>query len=703
MSDELQKIKDSKDEFKMAISHFYGEITRLNKGEQRKYTFPITKDSCMETLQQCYDYISKIEELQRIDPDSLEMLDIEMQTAAMMLTNIEAYSHVIENNKEPEILNEANAINVSSPMPRETKGRNNHKVKTILSSELKTKLTEDSLSETEPVSSKNAAEVTNEEIKQFTVPIHTAEYKPESIIYSEAEAIEENPLNAIDTMLINDKEAEETANKTVIQENISLNKPKNMFDVSELNENELIIDKPPEDDKLNIQVAGAGYEEEVITDSDLIKNDDTFIEDNDLDESGRGYNEELNDITIINNDDSEENNPESELYAFAHLPDTLAEHGIKAISRTKTNSFKSRLQKKTIDPSVIQNIKLFPYNPNDETLRKEYFSSHNDMIASPTISRIALLMSGYFVEISSYGNWDTTSLQRTIDNDTYDFVDKELALLNFIYDHIQYFSYTEGKPDFDSWLDTVRYPDYDSLFYGLYDAGAQGINNYLINCPFCGKERFTVSCENKELVVAVDRNYTDDDLTKFITTRDVFTIDGAAYLPKWANTTRVRAMPRNTKMLFEFAVPTLLDYVKVLNSARRIMIRDKKSIDLSKILSPGTDDYIRIMLYLYTKTIGLPSPVYGDPSRPKEPTSYRFIGLNNKADIIELINSLDIEDYTYLLQQPVVELFLKRSADYYIKDTKCPECGKNIKYIGLDPRRIFFFKIGEAVQKLTLF
>jgi hypothetical protein len=120
-------------------------------------------------------------------------------------------------------------------------------------------------------------------------------------------------------------------------------------------------------------------------------------------------------------------------------------------------------------------------------------------------------------------------------------------------------------------------------------------------------------------------------------------------------------------------------------------------------LDPESEEYSRLLLYLYVKQVGLPSPIYGDSSRPKEPTSYKYIGLTSKADIIEIINSLDFDDYISLLNAaPIRDLLLKRSVYYFIKDSQCTnkDCGKTIKYINMDPRKIFFSRITEGTTTL---
>jgi hypothetical protein len=268
-----------------------------------------------------------------------------------------------------------------------------------------------------------------------------------------------------------------------------------------------------------------------------------------------------------------------------------------------------------------------------------------------------------------------------------------------------YFSYTQTRPSFEDWLATVKFPDYDILFFGLFDANYQGINYFRLECPYCDKKDIIVGKENKDLVVAIDHNYSYDTLVEQITAKEMNRLDSSSYLPKWANSTIKRKMTNNTKYIFDYRVPSLLDYVQMLSTARRISIRDNKPIDLSKILEAGSEEYSRLLLYLYIYIVGRPIPVYGDPSKPKEATSYKYIGITNKGDIIDTINSLDIEDYAFLTSgEPIQELLLRRSVYFFVKDTKCTneDCGKIIKYVNLDPRTIFFSKTSEVLTNLIV-
>jgi hypothetical protein len=679
----VNELTKKRDEQKRAIFHFYSEIIRLKKGEPRKFQFPITMETCMETINQCYDYITTLETLYAFQPENINEYEVELDSANTYLTQIEEYTHVLEVEKKPtELLTGEQALSAIPRDPQDTKGKIQKRNETPV--EEVPVVIEAAASPEEPKETGvnqviNGNDVSKEELYQIQdIPgALDGLITDENVIKSSSEAE--------DAVVVKEEGEKETPVEEGLKEE----------------DESLSIEQPQEEDQINLQVVVGSDKKENESPGEIpeIRNNVPILTDEDIIEDKNNQEENIYDIELIVNDDKNES--ESEI--INELPDDLVERPVKDISRNKTYSFKAKLQRKKIDEKTVSSIRMFPYDENDENLRKEYLESHNNMISAPHVSRVYLLTSGYFVEISAYGNWDTLSLERIMRNRSIDFVDKEIAILNSLYDHIVYFSYTQNKPTFEEWLSTVKYPDYEILFFGLFDANYEGINYFRLTCPYCGNNNIIVGKENKDLVVAIDKHYTQSELVNHITTKEMNKLDTASYLPKWANTTKVRVMTDHSKYLFEYQVPTLLDYLQVLTSARRISLRDNKPLDLSKILDPESDEYYRILLYLYIHTVGLPNPAYGNPEKPKDATSYKYIGLTIKGDIIETINAVDIEDYSMLLSgEHVMDLISKRSVYYFVKDTKCTNenCGKNIKYVNLDPRSIFFSRTTEATRNL---
>lgn len=380
---------------------------------------------------------------------------------------------------------------------------------------------------------------------------------------------------------------------------------------------------------------------------------------------------------------------------FSTAPDGMQMMNVKSVSRKKMSDTLKALSKINTEGLDIDKITMFDFNESDDNIRREYLKSRNDMVASPKVSRIGLLMSGHYEEISAYGNFDLISIQRNISNSDKDFVDRELIMYNSIYDHVKFVSYSTEKPSFEEWAKHIYYPDISSLFYGVYDANSVGENVYTFRCPFCGTYS-SVSKKNKDLAVAVPEELTKDTLENFITSKDLIKKDFTD-IAKWARTSIVRKQLSSSKIIVDYAVPTLYDYLVVLNTARRISQRDLGgSLDISSIELFNTDaneeDAMRILAYMYIKSIGVPSKV-------ENSNKFRYIKLTEKADIIEYINSLDLEDYSELFTgNKVQDIFTKTATRYFIENAVCEneKCKRNVKYIAIDPKQIFFFKIGEV-------
>lgn len=384
---------------------------------------------------------------------------------------------------------------------------------------------------------------------------------------------------------------------------------------------------------------------------------------------------------------------------FSEVPEGMQMVNIKSISRKKISDTLKALSKIKTDNLDISKVNMFDYQDSDEVIRREYLKTRNDMIATPKVSRIALLMSGHYEEMSSYSNYDLVSIERNISNPDVSFVDREMIMLNSIYNHVKYVSYSTEKPSFEDWCKNILFPDMASLYFGVYDANSVGDNNYTLSCPYCG-EAIQISRPNRDLTVAVPKELTQDKLDKFITTKDIMKLDSME-MARQAKNTKVVKQLKNSKIIVEYAIPTLYDYLVVLNTAQRISRRDLgDTLDLSSIdlfNSDGNEgDATRILGYLYVKSIGIPAQVEGT-------NKFRYIRLTSKADIIEHINGLDMDDYSELFTgTQVQDLFIKTSTKYYLENVECQnsDCKKTIKYVSLDPKQIFFFKIGDERDRL---
>ena len=387
---------------------------------------------------------------------------------------------------------------------------------------------------------------------------------------------------------------------------------------------------------------------------------------------------------------------------YGSLPEDVQIMNVKSISRKKISDTIKALSGLDTSDLDVQKLEMFDFNVDDQSIRRDYLKTRNDMISAPKISRIALLMSGHYQEISAYGNYDLISVERNIYSQQNGFADKERLLLESIYSHVNYVSYSKEKPDFDTWAKNIYYPDLQSLYFGVYDANSVGANHYLFDCPYCGEE-VSINRKNADLTVGVPKELSKNELESFITNKDIMAID-ASKLSKWAKTTVVRKLLPNSKIIVDFAVPSIYDYLTTLYTLEKINHRDLGGrLDLSIIdgfnattedeQDQQIEDFNRIMACIYIKQIGIPTRVEGSGK-------FRYIKITNKADIIEHVNGFDEDDYSELLRgKEVRDLITKTATRYYLQDCMCSSCSHNIKYVSINPKQIFFFKIGEGRNK----
>ena len=406
--------------------------------------------------------------------------------------------------------------------------------------------------------------------------------------------------------------------------------------------------------------------------------------------------EELDNVEIFDKESEEKTDDNADDGSSNIDADKTYYETSKVISRKRENPMFKTLAKLDNTKYDLAKVSVFDYDGSDEQFRKEYILSRNNMMAAPRVSRVALLMSGHYEEISAYGSFDFGTISRRLTDDSLDFVDREVFLYNSIYSHIMYCSYAKSVPDFDTWCKNIYYPDANSLFFGVYDANSVGVNNYLAECPMCGKQMI-IPRENKDLAVAVSNVFKKDDLATFITYKDIMKRDNSP-MYKWARDTTIRKQLRNTKYIIDYGVPTLYDYLTTIATMRRIAANKEIDIDLSSVESfSDPETALRIYHYMYIKRIGVPSIVQGT-------NKIKFIGLTSKADIIEFLNNLDINDWSQLINDNEISEFITKSAcDYYIADAKCNDdkCGHVIKHLLFNPKKAVFFKIGEVRANLS--
>ena len=295
--------------------------------------------------------------------------------------------------------------------------------------------------------------------------------------------------------------------------------------------------------------------------------DDIDIVDYQVKESEDESNEKKESLRIET--DEERKAREAEIdETFQNLPEEFHLMNIKKVNRTKISDTLKEISKLNTDSIDIKKTNFVEYDVNDKQMVKEYVRSHNDQVASPKVSRIALLMSGHYEEITAFGNMDMFAIARAVNNSDISFAQRENEILHQIYDHVKYVSYSKTKPDFSTWAKNIMYPDLQSLYYAVYDANSTGQNTYNFRCPYCG-EVISVTRKNSELSVAVPKELTETELEGFITTKEVRDVNFTK-LSKWAHNVVIKKKLPITNNIINYAIPTVQDYLTTISVAEQI-------------------------------------------------------------------------------------------------------------------------------------
>lgn len=366
---------------------------------------------------------------------------------------------------------------------------------------------------------------------------------------------------------------------------------------------------------------------------------------------------------------------------------------IKTVALKRTNNTMKTLEKLNTDKLDLSLITMFDPE-TDENIRSDFFKARNDLIATPRTSRVMLLGSNHYEELSAYSNWDMGSIGRINNDKSKSFAQIETALYNSVYSHVTYVSYSKTLPSFEDWAKNIMYPDYRMLFYAIYDANSTGPNSYVIDCPHCGKE-ITIKCENRDLFVGVPKSFKKNELEEFIRNKNLTKDFKLSEYADWAKNTRIRKILPRSKIIIEFGVPTLFDYLQVINTAEYISASKNIDLNVQSLYSTepeDQDDNLRMRAFLYTRKIGVPDVVDSNSGKVK------YIAIKDYANIISFLNGIDPVDFKSLFTSTdVLSMFFTQSTQYFVNGSTCPECKEKIRRISFDPKDSFFLMIQQMM------
>lgn len=355
---------------------------------------------------------------------------------------------------------------------------------------------------------------------------------------------------------------------------------------------------------------------------------------------------------------------------------------VKGASRVATNSYIKSLKKFNPNPDeiVIEDLETM-----NQDFQKAYIESRNNLLSAPRAVRVPFLMSGYHADMSAFSHSDTTGLSRQLSNG--DYLQRFEFIINTIYEHI--LSTSVGDISFEEWIKITKMPDLESGYFGLHHATWPGIQKYRIRCFSCNGS-FSLDVDNDDLAYISG---------KFVREQDVKTImsgnDSAirkTLLWKKANPEKpLRHRTNDTKIVFEFSIPSIEDYI---NTLRALQSSDKFE-DIANIEDPSSPEFPFLRVYPYINRVAFPIIRTSQDDETKKIVNYR--GSYSREIVVGAVNNLSSAEFDGLFEgQDVVDIINMNSIRYAIKPTKCPHCNSNIRAVPVNLQNTFFTRVRET-------
>jgi hypothetical protein len=374
---------------------------------------------------------------------------------------------------------------------------------------------------------------------------------------------------------------------------------------------------------------------------------------------------------------------------------------VRNTSRQGTDKVLKLMQRLNVD---LPNLELLDIEAiQDQNFQKTYINSANSMLATPRVTRSIHPFSGFYSEIGAYNEFDLVSINRDISNET-DYVRQQTLIYTSIFDHIRYTSF-KAKPTFDEWATALLLPDLNSLFFALYDANYPGINPYEATCNRCGAD-LNLKVHNDDLACHINKGFTDDYVKELLYVKDRKKLTNI-FSEKYDNKVDRHKLPV-TGIVVEFELPTLSTYLKTIDAISSLISSNNiYNINVADIDDPRSPAYNLLRILLYVKRIALPVPKYPDEKAPPEEqvVKVKYIAMKDRVQTIGILMQLNRQDYRELFRvKEVKELAGLRGIDYYIKDVQCenPDCKATLFPLYIDPKRVFFSRLGEETDDMTL-
>lgn len=443
------------------------------------------------------------------------------------------------------------------------------------------------------------------------------------------------------------------------------------------------------DDENVVNVTNESFESERDNQEIDIEMQENNEEDDDLPFVNIHNEENLDNIVFENSDKEEDKQNLNNINKIKEQLDT-----IKTVSLASTNSMIKLMSKTNVDPS---SVKMFDIDiTKDEDFHRLYLESRNNMLATPRVTRVSHVISGFYSEISAYSEYDLISVNRNLAMET-DYVRQQTLIYNSIFSHVMYTSFKKNAT-FDEWSQALLLPDINSLFFGVYDSNYPGENEYNLECGNCGGDIF-VRVDNDDLYCYINKRL-DKDYVKNLVKLDTQKMLSNNIKEDLVNKTFRKRLP-NTGIIVEYGMPSLDTYLKTISALQQVFNQNNTNIDIANIDDPNSPVYGMLRIYLYIKGLGV--PVKGKPTKENGPIPIRYVSVKDRAQLVAIISSLNRKDFAELfIGKEIKDLASVYGVSYFIKDVHCENCGIDLQPVLLEPQQVFFSKLGDETNNLHL-
>lgn len=361
---------------------------------------------------------------------------------------------------------------------------------------------------------------------------------------------------------------------------------------------------------------------------------------------------------------------------------------LSGIVKTQTNKYLKLLRKVDINAA---DIVVEEFDGNDQQFKIAYQDSSRNLLATPRLARVPIVLSGYHAEIASFSHTDIISVARNLDDS--DFVRRTELICNAIYQHIT--TTSRGDLTYEEWIEVTKWPDIEPFFFGIYTATYPGENPYDITCETC-KHEFMVSVNNDDLAFISSKLIRPNDLQVIMAGSDA----AIKQLPIWqkANQDPIPHTLKGSRIYVAFKMPSIKEFIATIR-AIQVTSAQGTGFVTENIEEPKNIEYKFLRVYPYIDCVALPVVIdVEDETTGKIRKEIRYRGTRDRLAIAGMINQLSQEDFDSLLDlQEVIDLVNLRGLQFSIKAMECPNCHTHISSIPLRIRDIFFQHVETTV------